>query len=227
MEGEATLDIKDIFRMLKKRAKLIVGVTLACTVISGALSFFVIKPTYEASTSIIVGKQKDEATKAYTQGDVMMYQQLVKTYAIIAQSDSVAKVVADKAGNKYTTDQIKKMVKVTPQANTQVLEIKVQGKDASEITSMVNDASAAFIDEAKRALPTGGDIQILDEAKVPKNPIKPKKAMNVAIAFLLGLMASTGLAFLLEYMDSTVKSEEQVSAITEFPVIGLIPKFEE
>jgi len=47
--------------------------------------------------------------------------------------------------------------------------------------------------------------------------------MNIGIAFLLGLMISVGLAFLLEFMDNTFKTKEQLQEILGIPVIGTIP----
>ncbi|PTR86723.1 capsular biosynthesis protein, partial [Bacillus anthracis] len=51
----------------------------------------------------------------------------------------------------------------------------------------------------------------------------PNKKMNIAIAFLLGLMVSVGLAFLLEFLDNTFKTKEQLEREFNIPVIGIIP----
>ena len=51
--------------------------------------------------------------------------------------------------------------------------------------------------------------------------------MNIAIAFLLGLMVSIGLIFLLEYMDNTYKTKEQLENELEIPVLGVIPNLED
>ena len=53
--------------------------------------------------------------------------------------------------------------------------------------------------------------------------IKPNKQMNMAIAFLLGLMGSVGLVFLLEFLDNTIKTPEDVARHLELPVMGIIP----
>ncbi len=45
----------------------------------------------------------------------------------------------------------------------------------------------------------------------------------MAIAFFIGLMVSLGIAFLLEYLDNTVKSQEDIEKLTGIPVIGIIP----
>lgn len=217
-----TLDLQDFFYIIKKRLKLIVLITLACAVITGLVSVFLIKPTYEASSSIIVGKPTNNIKT--DNNDVMMYQNLVKTYAQIAQSDSVAKATLNKLNENITLDQFQKMVSVTPQEGTQILTIKADSKDPNEAARVVDTMASSFIGESKRVFPTGGDIQIMDRAQIPDKPVKPKKTLNVAIAFFLGLIVSVGISFLLEYQDNTIKTEDDIDRYLELPVIGIIPK---
>ncbi|MFL0194293.1 GNVR domain-containing protein [Clostridium sp. WILCCON 0269] len=73
---------------------------------------------------------------------------------------------------------------------------------------MVNAVSDSFISESKRVFPTGGDIQVMDKAQFPDKPIKPKKVLNMIIAFFVGLMASIGFSFMLEYMDNTIRQKK-------------------
>ena len=51
--------------------------------------------------------------------------------------------------------------------------------------------------------------------------------LNVAIAFVVGLMAAVGLAFLLEYLDNTVKKEEDVETLLGLPVLGIVARMDE
>lgn len=225
MEEEITLDLRDLFIILRKRVKLIAAITIACTLVSAVLSFFVIKPTFEARTSIIVGKPQTGETKLEN-NDVVMYQKLIKTYAVIAKSERVAQNASVKLGIKYTPKEIQNMVSVTPQQDTQILEIKAENNDPKEAAAIIDAVTSAFVEESKASFPTGGTIEVLDRAKVPENPIKPKKALNVAIAFFLGLMVSVGLVFVLEYMDKTIKTEEDIEKYLNLPVIGIIPNQE-
>ncbi|MBV4417236.1 YveK family protein [Clostridium tyrobutyricum] len=219
---EMTLDLQDFFYIIKKRLKLIVLITLACAVITGLVSVFLIKPTYEASSSIIVGKPTNNIKT--DNNDVMMYQNLVKTYAQIAQSDSVAKATLNKLNENITLDQFQKMVSVTPQEGTQILTIKADSKYPNEAAKVVDTMASSFISESKKVFPTGGDIQIMDRAQIPNKPVKPKKTLNVAIAFFLGLIVSVGISFLIEYQDNTIKTEDDIDRYLELPVIGVIPK---
>ncbi|AND83735.1 capsular biosynthesis protein [Clostridium tyrobutyricum] len=221
-DEEMTLDLQDFFYIIKKRLKLIVLITLACAVISGLLSVFLIKPTYEASSSIIVGKPTNNIKT--DNNDVMMYQNLVKTYAQIAQSDSVARATLNKLNENITLDDFQKMVSVTPEQGTQILTIKADSKDPNEAAKVVDTMASSFINESKKVFPTGGDIQIMDRAQIPNKPVKPKKTLNVAIAFFLGLIVSVGISFLLEYQDNTIKTEDDIDRYLGLPVIGVIPK---
>lgn len=75
-----------------------------------------------------------------------------------------------------------------------------------------------------RSIDMGGTtINIASPALVPANPVKPNKQLNMAVALVLGLMVAVGLAFLLEFMDSTIKNAEDVEKHLGLPVIGTIP----
>jgi capsular polysaccharide biosynthesis protein len=50
--------------------------------------------------------------------------------------------------------------------------------------------------------------------------------LNMLIAFFIGLMVSVGIVFLLEYLDNTVKTQEDVEKLIGIPVIGIIPMVE-
>jgi tyrosine-protein kinase Etk/Wzc len=67
-----------------------------------------------------------------------------------------------------------------------------------------------------------GSVRIVDSAKPPKEPIKPKKKMNLILGFLVGLGLGVGLTFAREYMDASLKSIEDVERVG-FSVMGSIP----
>ncbi|MFD3155938.1 YveK family protein [Haloimpatiens sp. FM7330] len=225
MQEEFTLDLKDFFEILRKRIKLILCITLISTLLAGIISFFVIKPTYESKVSVVIGKQ-DKVSKqeqGYSYNDVMMYQKLVKTYAEIAKSKVVANRTIKKLNLQIDEKDFENIVKVTPQADTQILDIKAESKDPKEARDIAKVLTESFIERSKELL-SNGEVQILDKAEIPEKAIKPKKKLNIAIAFLLGLMVSVGAAFVLEYMDNTIKTENDVEKYLDIPVIGLIPE---
>jgi len=68
------------------------------------------------------------------------------------------------------------------------------------------------------------NIRMLDEAKTPTVPIKPKVKLNIIIGILMGLLISIGTALLLEVMDKTLKSTEDVERFLHIPLLGVIPR---
>ncbi|MEW6726184.1 MAG: Wzz/FepE/Etk N-terminal domain-containing protein [Bacillota bacterium] len=66
-------------------------------------------------------------------------------------------------------------------------------------------------------------VVVVSEAGIPSAPVKPNKKLNIAVAFVLGLMVFTGLAFILEHLDNTFKSADDVARQLGLPVLGVIP----
>lgn len=68
-----------------------------------------------------------------------------------------------------------------------------------------------------------GNIEIIDTARPPLAPYKPNVRRQLLMGIMLGLFGGLGLAFLLEYMDNTVKNPDEFSKRYHIPVLGLIP----
>ena len=83
------------------------------------------------------------------------------------------------------------------------------------------------IAELELALATGGDkehnIHIVSEAKVPSRPVKPQKSRDIALAGIMGLILGIGLCLLIDYLDTTIKSSDDVERELELPTLGYVP----
>jgi len=223
MREEIELDISGILSLLKKRFAMIAAITISLALIAGILSFYVLKPVYQAQATIIVGKAAaDSRTQQYS--DVMMYQNLVKTYIEIAKSKSVANAAKSKLGSEISASEIQQDTTISTKEGTQLIIISVKNKNAQQTVNIVNALSEAFIEESKKVFPTGVDVQIMDKPEFPSAPVSPKKVFNIALAAVLGLFLSVLLAFILDYMDRTIKDEKDVEKYLDLPVIGIIPK---
>ncbi|MCR3757940.1 capsular biosynthesis protein [Clostridium felsineum] len=226
MGQENDIDFTGFFEVLNKEKGMIAIVTIFFVLFSAVLSFFILKPTYQGHVTVIIGRNDTKSTTNEQYNDVMMSQNLTKTYAQIAESRSVASKTVDKLANGTKIDAISSAVTVTPQTGTQIIDITANAKSPEAAADLANDFSDSFV-EVSKAVYTAGDARIIDKATAPKAPIKPKKLMNIAVAFILGLFVSIGIAFLKEYMDKTIKTQEDIKRHLDLPVIGVIPNYEE
>jgi len=69
------------------------------------------------------------------------------------------------------------------------------------------------------------NLRVVDPAMIPSYPSRPAKARNIALAFLVGLVGGIGLALLREYLDNTVKTPDDVEALSRLPSLAVVPAF--
>ena len=67
------------------------------------------------------------------------------------------------------------------------------------------------------------NTRVIEPARIPSSPIRPKKQLNLIFGALVGLVLGTGLAFFQEYLDTSLKSVDDVEERLGMPVLGLIP----
>ena len=217
------MELKERLLILKKRVSLIILITLISTITSAVLSYFFIEPKYKTEISVIIGRDELQENNSGTNlQNVLIYQTLVKTYAKLTTSRGVVEDVIAKLKLKdIINSELLKMIVVTPDEDTQFLTITVTSKDPKQAMDIANQFAKSL--KAVGVKVNKVDIvKLLEEAQLPTNPYSPKPILNIAIAFFVGLLFSGGLAFLLEYLDSTVKTKEDVEAVG-LPVIGAIP----
>lgn len=225
---ENTISLQEIAYALKKRWKLILLITVAATLVSAILSFFVIKPKYEATTKLFIGKQEtSQNTANYDNNDIMMYQKLMKTYAqLVKTSDLVTKAVksADLDYNQKDIKGILNNLNATPSADTQILDLSYKGGKPKDVLKLTEAITNEFIAESKELIPNG-NVQVIQKPQLPEHPVSPNKTLNILIAFILGLMVGVGVVLLLEYLDNTFKSREDLEKTLDLPIIGTIPDY--
>ena len=85
---------------------------------------------------------------------------------------------------------------------------------------------AAKIESEKLDLeiPKTSLVQVTDPAQPGKSPVKPNKTLNITLGLVFGLIMGVGLAFFIEYLDTSVKTIDDVERAFQAPVLGVIPQ---
>lgn len=219
---EETIDLKEYFLIIKKKAWIIALITSMAMLASGIISFFVLSPVYQTKTTLIVNSDKAPGTDVITGDQISVSQKLAVTYGEIIKSKTVLDEVANQLKIKGGYSKIEKKLTVSPVADTQILEISVEDTNPQRAADIANTIPTAFTKEVKR-ITKANNVEVIDKAIVPKSPIKPNKIMNIMISAVLGIMVSLFVIFLLEYMDNKIKSPQDIEKHLGLPLLGVIP----
>ena len=219
---EETIDLREYFGIIKKRFWIIALITVIAAVVSGIISFFMLKPVYEAKSTLIVNTEKNEETQMITGDQFSVTQKLAVTYGEIIKSRAVLEDVIKnlKLDNEY--EDLVKNVTVSPVKDTQIISISVQDTNRERARDIANEIPKVFTKEAKRITKANAS-QVIDKAILPKDAVKPNKMMNIAIAAVLGMMIGLFIVFLIEYLDNKIKTPQDIEKHLGLSVIGVIP----
>ena len=89
--------------------------------------------------------------------------------------------------------------------------------------SQILDAKIAF-EKIDVVLPKTMMVEIVDRAVPGLRPVRPNKPLNIALGIIIGLVVGVGLAFFIEYLDTSVKTIDDVERSLQCPVLGVIPQ---
>jgi capsular polysaccharide biosynthesis protein len=222
---EEQIDLRELFGIVLKRVRVIALVALISLFLSGVVTFFILTPVYETSTTLMVSRAQEITDTHLQYQDILISHRLVNTYREITTSNRVLYRVIDLLEIEMTADQIRNMVSVTALRDTEIIEISVENADKDFAVNLANSIARVFMEEVVEIMRID-NVQIIDQAGLPEAPVRPRPLMNIALAGVLGLMIGLGLVFLIEYLDNTVKTSDGIEKRLKLPVLGIIPSFD-
>ena len=224
-EMEYEIDLREIFEIIRKRIWIVALITVLSIAGSGIISYFILDPIFQTSTTLIVSKPNDEESMIQY-SDVLLSQKLVKTYGEIIKSRSVSRQVIEQLSLDITPEQLKNMIAVSPVRDTEIVQIKVTLTNPVLASDIANKLAEVFMKEIKRIMKVD-NVKVIDKAEIPLAPVKPRPKMNMLIAGFLGIMLGLGSVFLLEFLDNTIKTPNDIEKYLDLSVIGTIPFVDE
>jgi capsular polysaccharide biosynthesis protein len=215
------IDIKEVFDFYKSKALIILIAIIVCIIGGNLYSKFLKVPKYESSTKIVlVSSNKKETTKA----DLSFNQDLVAEYSVVVKSDTTLRTVLDNLNlnDKYSVNELSKMISVSSVENTGVINIKVTSTDSEEAANIANSLSEVFA-KVVNDIYSLDNVYILDKAEVNKKAVNDSVVKENVIYFLAGFVLSVGVLFVVFYFDDSIKNSEELEKKFNVCVIGNVP----
>lgn len=133
-------------------------------------------------------------------------------YIDFRRTQAVDDVLAAAQQIRARIDDLQRQIDLAPEPQRESL-LTQQGLFRQKLDELQVDA----------ALKSGG-AQLVTQAAAESSPVSPRPVRNAVVAGIVGLLVGFGLAFLVDYLDDSVKSKDEVERITGgVPVIGMIP----
>jgi capsular polysaccharide biosynthesis protein len=220
-EDELSSSIKYGFHVIRKRLWVILVVSTVLVGIALGISF-VQTPIYESSIKILVGQRSGIAGSP---ADVTGLQQLTQTMAEGLSSRRVAEGVIRREGLQMSPEDFLDHLSVEQINATQFIQVTYTDTNPQRAQRVANTVGEVFSTEISRVSPgtTTVSARVWDRAVAPKDPVSPYPLRNGLFALVIGLTFGIGLAYLLEYLDDSWRSAEEVEQLTRVPIYGVIP----
>jgi len=224
------IELKDFFRLLKRKFWLIAVIVTLVTGAVAAFSYLYIQPVYEASTKIIVNKTRVvNGESELNVNDVEANIKIMATYRELLKTDWMMKdVLTAHPEFNLTSKQLIEKIRVSETADSQVMTFTVRDSSYPQAAAIINAVTKQF-DAKIPELIAVKNIVILNEADPNDQPapVSPNRIMNTVIAFVLALLLSIVIVVMQEYLDDSLKSEEETEQLLGMPALGVIMKIKQ
>ena len=219
------IDLQRVFSAIWSRIWLVMLVSVLGAIVSFLVTFFAITPQYQSSAMFYVNNSSlsvGDASFSISSGDLSTSRNLVESYIVILNTRASLNDVIDYAGVDRTYSELKKMLSSASVNETEIFEVVVTSPDPQEAEKIAN-AIAYILPKRISSIIEGTSAKVVDAAVVPSRPSSPNYTTNTMIGFLVGFVVTVGIIALLEIIDITIRTEEDVSQACKHPILAAVP----
>lgn len=182
-------------------------------------------PTYEASTVLVVIRH-DPGFE-----DLDVSQRLTATYAELLRKRPVLEAVIAHLQLNTDAETLAKQIRVNIGSETLLIVLTVKDPNPQRAADIANEMVRVLSLQGRELLgfdqaAARSSLHVVEAAKPPSEPISPKPLRSVILATALGVLLATGVAMLLEYLNDTVQSSDEVEALTGRSTLATIGRID-
>lgn len=212
------MDIKRFLQLMKRRAFLIILTAIGVSILTAFITLFLLKPTYEATAYISIGKQNGK--DAYT--ETQEFSRILASSMDLMKSPIVLNSVKNEMNLSTNLKTLEEQIALQNNKDSQIINIVVKDSDvayAQRLARTLAETSVAQIndlmniDNAQMLTESGEAVSV----KQIGNPY-----LNIIIGMFVGLFVGMGAALLAEYMDDSIKDDKEVEHLFGLAVVGKV-----
>ncbi|MGG3468159.1 Wzz/FepE/Etk N-terminal domain-containing protein [Neobacillus pocheonensis] len=209
------IDLKKFFRIIRKRIVTIIVTVICVSLITVGISLFILKPTYDATAGIIIGKlTKDDGNYSDTQALSTL---LATTMDLIKSPIVLNSVQKELDMNDKDLEKLEEQIVVQNNRNSQIVNVVVRDHDENEAKKRADIIANTSVNKMREQL------NVQDIALVNGDPSIKRVGsltLNVAIGIVIGIFLGVALAMFREYWDDSIKDVKEIEGIGGLPILG-------
>ena len=221
-----SITVQKIISVLLSRIKFIVFLSVIVGMLFFLYSKFMITPMYSTSAMMYVqnydSRDKGDKSESINEKNKKIYTTDITGSAALAEICVILFQNSDEITALYSGCGVSMSV----QEGTFYVNLNVTGDDPQKCANVAN----WFIEKSSEVFEDNfdyGKIGLIREAKVPSAPYEPNNSKNAVLGVLVGLVAACLISILLELIDTTIKSDDDIQQMYGIPVFAEIPDFED
>jgi capsular polysaccharide biosynthesis protein len=217
------IDLKEIFIMFwNKRVQLLL-IVAAFFIIGFVYTMGFVTPEYTSSTTLVLAQiNSEKTTDAITASDITLNSKLVSTYSELIKSKKVLREVISNLGINVKEETLRNGITVNAVKNTELIKITVTNKNA-EVSAKVANEIAKVFEKQVAEIYNINNVHVVDEAEVATAPSNINHTNDILMFIAIGIVVAVAYVFMLNMLDTTIKSVEEVEKLLDLPVIASIP----
>ena len=223
------IDLKELFEIFWTKKIQILLVVIIFMVMGVVYTMGFTTPKYSSSTTLVLAmagtKESDNLNNSITTTDVTLNAKLVPTYSELVKSKNILREVISNLNINEDENSLKKDISVTSVKDTEVIKITVSHENALYDAKIANEIAKVFSEKINEIYKIN-NIYIVDEAEVAEAPSNINHAKDILLFAFIGLVLSLSYTFVLNMLDTTVKTQEEIEKNYDIPVLATIPSIE-
>lgn len=220
------IDLIELFNMFWNKKMHILIIVILSAIIGAAYSIGFVTPKYTSSTTLVLATNNNGANandnNSITTTEVNLNSKLVSTYSELVKSKNVLREVINNLDINIGEGQLRSNVSVNAVKDTEFIEIKVTNENATYAAKIANEIAQVFSKKVTEIYNIS-NVHIVDEAEVSSSPSNVNHMKDVIIFVFVGLVISVLYIIVLNMLDNTIKSTDNIEKEFGVPVLVSMP----
>lgn len=221
------LDLKQLVNIFWNKRLEVISIILIFLMIGIIYTFLFITPKYKSYTSLVLAKSDNvsedtEDTSTITQTDITLNQKLVSTYSELIKSKNVLREVIKNLNINEDEESLKGNITVSAVKDTELIQITVTNYYPQRASDIANEIAKVFTKKVGEIYHIN-NVYIVDEAESSDIPYNINHVKDIIIFVVIGFVVSIAYSLIVNLLDTTIKTAEDVEKQIEVTVLASIP----